>query len=161
MLAVASLTAAGCSTIADTVDKINPFASSAPKMSVLPQITPTVTVREQWSTSVGKAGDYTFQPAVVGRAVSVAARDGTVSKLADGRTAWSIKASQPVSAGVGSDSRLVVVGTAKGDVLAFSADDGRPLWQSKVTSEILAPPAVGPDGVVVKSGCLLYTSRCV
>ena len=32
---------------------------------------------------------------------------------------------------------------AKGDVLAFSADDGRPLWQSKVTSEILAPPAVG------------------
>ncbi len=152
LLAVASLTAAGCSTISDAVDKINPFASSAPKMSVLPQITPTVTVREQWSTSVGKAGDYTFQPAVVGRAVYVAARDGTVSKLADGRTEWSIKASQPLSAGVGSDSRLVVVGTAKGDVLAFSADDGRPLWQSKVTSEILAPPAVGPDGVVVKSG---------
>lgn len=152
LLAAASLTLAGCSTISDTVDKINPFASSAPKMSVLPQITPSIAVREQWSASVGKAGDYTFQPAVVGRAVYVAGRDGTVSKLADGRTEWSIKAGQPLSAGVGSDSRLVVVGTAKGDVLAFSADDGRPLWQSKVTSEILAPPAVGAEGVVVKSG---------
>lgn len=86
LLAAASLTLAGCSTISDTVDKINPFASSAPKMSVLPQITPSIAVREQWSASVGKAGDYTFQPAVVGRAVYVAGRDGTVSKLADGRT---------------------------------------------------------------------------
>ena len=152
LLVVASLAVTGCSTISDTVDKINPFASSAPKMSVLTPITASVDVRDQWSVSVGKAGDYTFQPAVVGRAVYVAGRDGTISKLVEGRTEWSVKAGQPLSAGVGSDSRLVVVGTAKGEVLAFSADDGRPLWQSRVTSEVLAPPAVGPDGVVVKSG---------
>lgn len=152
LLVVASLAVAGCSTISDTVDKINPFASSAPKMSVLTPITPSVDVRDQWSVSVGKAGDYTFQPAVVGRAVYVAGRDGTISKLVEGRTEWSVRAGQPLSAGVGSDSRLVVVGTAKGEVLAFSADDGRPLWQSRVTSEVLAPPAVGPEGVVVKSG---------
>lgn len=152
LLAAVSLGVAGCSTISDTVEKINPFASSAPKMTALTPITPSVEVREQWSTNVGKAGDYTFQPAVVGRAAYVAGRDGTISKLVEGRTEWSVKAGQPLSAGVGSDSRLVVVGTAKGDVLAFSADDGRPLWQSKVTSEVLAPPAVGGEGVVVKSG---------
>ena len=69
LLAAASLVITGCSTLSDTVDKINPFASSAPKMTPLAPITPTVDAREQWSVSVGKAGDYTFQPAVVGRAV--------------------------------------------------------------------------------------------
>lgn len=152
LLAAASLAIAGCSTVSDAVDKINPFSSSGPKMTPLTAITPSMDVREQWSASVGKAGDYTFTPAVVGSAVYAASRDGTLSKLADGRAQWSIKAGQPLSSGVGADSRLVVVGTAKGDVLAFSAEDGRPLWQGKVTSEVLAAPAVGSDGVVVKSG---------
>ena len=152
LLAAASLSIAGCSTFSDTVDKINPFASSGPKMAVLTPITQSIEPRDQWSASIGKAGDYTFTPAVVGSAVYVAARDGTLSKLVDGRAAWSIKAGQPLSAGVGADSRLVVVGTAKGEVLAFSAEDGRPLWQVRVTSEVLAAPAVGTDGVVVKSG---------
>ncbi|MGA9395655.1 MAG: outer membrane protein assembly factor BamB [Azonexus sp.] len=148
LLAVASLLVAGCSAL----DSINPFASSGPKMAPLVKLEPTVNVRELWSAGVGKAGNYTFTPAVVGNAVYVAARDGTVRKLVDGRTEWSIRAEQELSAGVGADSRLVVVGTAKGDVLAFSAADGQPQWTARVTSEILAAPAVGPDGVVVKSG---------
>ncbi len=152
LLAAASLVVAGCSTMSDAVDKINPFSSSGPKMTPLTPITTSIDVRDQWSASIGKAGDYTFTPAVVGSAVYVASRDGSLSKLVDGRAQWSIKAEQPLSAGVGADSRLVVVGTAKGDVLAFSAEDGRPLWQGKVTSEVLAAPAVGSDGVVVKSG---------
>ena len=88
---------------------------------------------------------------MVGNAVYVAARDGSISKLVDGRAEWSIKAGQPLSAGVGANSRLVVVATAKGDVLAFSADDGQPRWTAKVTSEVLAAPAVGAEGVVVKT----------
>ena len=152
LLAVASLSVAGCSTLSDTVEKINPFATSGPKMAVLTPITQSVEPRDQWSASIGKAGDYTFAPAVVGNAVYVAARDGSLAKLVDGRAEWSIKAGQPLSAGVGADSRLVAVGTAKGEVLAFSAEDGRPLWQTRVSSEVLAAPAVGPAGVVVKSG---------
>ena len=148
LLAASGLLLAGCSSL----DAINPFVSSGPKMAPLVKFEPTVNVRELWSASIGKAGNYTFTPAVVGNAVYVAALNGTVSKLVDGRTEWSIRADQELSAGVGADSRLVVVATAKGDVLAFSAADGQPQWTSKVTSEVLAPPAVGPDGVVVKSG---------
>lgn len=148
LLVVAGLGVAGCSTL----DAINPFASSGPKMTPLTPVTAKVDMRELWSASIGKAGDYTFTPAVVGNSVYVAARDGAISKLVDGRTEWSIKAGQPLSGGVGANGRLVAVGTAKGDVLAFAADDGRPLWQAKVSSEVLAAPAVGDAGVAVKSG---------
>ena len=148
LLAVAGVILAGCSTL----DSLNPFASSAPKMAPLAPFETKVNLRNLWSASVGKAGDYTFTPAVVGNAVYVAGQDGRISKLVDGRTEWSIKAGQPLSAGVGANARLVVVGTAKGEVLAFSADDGQPKWSAKVSSEVLAAPAVGPEGVAVKSG---------
>ena len=152
LLASVSLLAAGCSTMSDAIDSINPFASRGPKMAKLEPVNPTIGVRDQWSASIGKAGDYIFSPAVVGNAVFVAARNGEISKLVDGRKEWSINAGQQLSAGVGADSRLVVVATGKGDVLAFSASDGQPRWTAKVTSEVLAAPAVGGDGVVVKSG---------
>ncbi len=121
-------------------------------MALLKPIAASLEVRQIWSFSAGKAGDYTFSPAVVGNAVFVAAADGTVNKLEEGKSVWKIKVGQPISAGVGANDRLVVVGTPKGDVLAFSAEDGKPLWQAKVSSEVLASPIVGDSGVAVKSG---------
>ena len=152
LLAAAGLSLTGCATISDGLDSLNPFASSGPKMAPLKPFTATAEVRPLWSASVGKAGDYSFAPAVVGNAVYVAGRDGTVNKLEDGKTVWKINAGQLLSAGVGANARLVVVGTPRGEVLAFSAEDGKPLWQAKVSSEVLAAPAVGDDGVAVKSG---------
>lgn len=152
LLAAAGLLLGGCATVSDAIDSINPFTSSAPKMAALKPIVATAEVRTQWSAGAGKAGDYTFAPAVVGSAVYIAGRDGTVSKIEDGKTLWKINAGQPLSAGVGAGGKLVVVGTPKGDVLAFAADDGKPLWQAKVTSEVLAAPTVGSEGVAVKSG---------
>ena len=142
----------GCATISDSLDSINPFTSAGPKMAPLKPIVPTAEIRTQWSFSAGKAGDYTFSPAVVGNVVYVASQDGTVNRLEDGKSIWKINAGQKLSAGVGANGRLVVVGTPKGDVLAFSADDGKPVWQAKVTSEVLAAPTVSDNGVAVKSG---------
>lgn len=143
----------GCSTISSTVDKLNPFSGkTGPQATELKAFKPTADARVRWSISVGKAGEYVFAPAIAGSSVYAAAADGTIARIDDGATVWRIKAGQPLSAGVGSDGKLVVVGTAKGDVLAFSAADGKPLWQAKVTSEVLAPPVVSDDGVAVKSG---------
>lgn len=144
--------AAGCATVADTIDSINPFANSGPKMSPLAPFVATAEVRTSWSANVGKAGDYTFTPAVVGNAVFVANRSGMLSRLEDGKAVWKIDAGQPLSAGVGASSRLLVVATSKGDVLAFSPEDGKALWQARVSSEVLAAPVVGDDGVAIKSG---------
>jgi outer membrane protein assembly factor BamB len=152
LFAVAGLLLGGCATVSDTIDSINPFASSGPKMPPLGPLTPTADVRSVWSASAGKAGDYTFIPAVVGNVAFVASRSGTISKLEGGKLVWKIEAGQPLSAGVGANARLLVVATSKGDVLAFSSEDGKALWRASVSSEVLAAPVVGDDGVAVKSG---------
>jgi len=153
LIAALGALVSGCSTVGETVGKLNPFASSGPKPAELKPIKATTDVRVLWKYSIGKSGDYVFSPAIVGSSVYVAAADGSIARLDEnGAAQWRIKAGQPLSAGVGSDGRLVVVGTPKGEVLAFSASDGKALWKVKVSSEVLAAPAVGDDGVAVKSG---------
>lgn len=147
--ALLPLLLAGCSTI----ESMNPFAgSSGPKMAVLQPITATTEARVVWRENVGKGDDYVFVPAVVGSSVYAASKDGNLVRFDDGKQAWRINAGQPLSGGVGSDGKIVVVGSPKGDLLAFSAADGTPLWKTKATSEILAAPALGEGLVVVRSG---------
>lgn len=152
LFAAAGLLLGGCATVSDSIDAINPFSSAGQKMPSLVPFKASAEVRTAWSVSVGKAADYTFTPAVVADVAYVASRSGTVFKLADGKVVWKIDAGQPLSAGVGANGRVLVVGTSKGEVLAFSTEDGKALWQAKVSSEVLAAPVVGDDGVAVKSG---------
>ena len=143
----------GCSTIGSAVDKVNPFSSSGkPKLPVLAPITPTAKLLANWQASIGASGEYVFTPAVVGDSVYAVAHDGTLARFDNGRQVWRVKAGQLVSGGVGSDGKLVVVGTPNGEVLAFDAETGRPAWQARVSSEVLAAPAVGDGLVVVRSG---------
>lgn len=152
LLAAAGLLLSGCATISDAVDSVNPFASSGPKMAPLPPLKNSADLRVLWSAGTAKAGEYAFTPAVVGNIVYVAGRDGSLSRLEEGKTVWKINAGQPLSAGVGASGKLVAVGTPKGEVLAFSPEDGKPLWKAAVSSEVLAAPTVGEEGVAVKSG---------
>lgn len=148
---VAGVLFSGCSTVSNTVDKLNPFSSSGAKIAPLPALAADAG-RTVWSASIGKAGGYLFSPAVVGDAVFVADQKGGVYRLEAGRVVWKIDAGQALSAGVAADARVVVVATAKGGVLAFDAASGKPLWQAQVSSEVLAPPALGDGGVAVRSG---------
>jgi len=142
-----ALTLAGCSTL----DSINPFASSGPKMAVLQPINASAQARVVWRESVGKTDVYAFVPAVLGSTVYAASKDGNLIRVDDGKLTWKINAGQPLSGGVGADANLVVVGSPNGDVLAFASTDGQPLWKAKATSEILSPPALGEGIVVVRS----------
>lgn len=144
-----ALVLAGCSTI----EAMNPFASSSgPKMAELQPITASAQARVVWRESVGKSDLYAFTPAVVGSSVYAASANGTVMRLDDGVQAWKINAGQALSGGVGADAKRVVVGSPKGDLLAFSSTDGTLLWKAKASSEILSPPALGEGLVVVRSG---------
>ena len=56
-----------------------------------------------------------------------------------------------LSAGPGASDALVVVGTDKGDVLAFDTD-GKALWTARIASEVIAPPRISDKVVIVFSG---------
>lgn len=138
-----------------TMEKINPvnWFSSAPKVkpAELEPISPSATLAVLWQSSVGSAGGYVFTPAVAGSSVYAAARDGTIARYDSGGQVWRINVGQAISGGVGADGRLVVVATAKGDVLAFDSA-GKALWTARVTSEVLAAPQIAEGLVLVRSG---------
>jgi outer membrane protein assembly factor BamB len=146
------LLAAAVSSSCSTLESLNPFSASPKvKMAELAPIEPRADLRAGWHASVGAAGDYTFVPAVVGSTVFAAARNGTLARFDSGREVWRVNAGQTLSAGVGADAKLVVVGTPKGEVLAFDST-GKEAWKARVSSEVLAPPALADDLVIVRSG---------
>jgi outer membrane protein assembly factor BamB len=126
--------------------------SGASKPGPLPELAASATATIHWQTSVGKSRSG-LSPAVLPDAIYAAALDGTLVRLdpATGRTVWRASAGKPLSAGPGADATLVVVGTDKGDVLAFDPD-GKPLWTARVSSEVISPPIVTDGSVVVTSG---------
>lgn len=153
LLSGATLLLSGCATIGDAVEAINPFSKSVPKVkpAPLPAIVPRAEIARLWQASVGSAEPYVLTPAVVGDSVYAAARDGRLARFDNGREIWRIETGKVLSGGVGASAELVVVGTPKGEVLAFHAQDGRLAWQAQASSEILARPALADDLVVVRS----------
>ena len=152
----ASLTVAGCASLSSWMPTIPvpsfDWFSSSKKPGPLPEYKATASPKIAWQVTVGKATPG-IAPAVAPDAIYAAAASGTIVRVdpASGQTVWRIEAGKRLSAGVGADATLVAVGTDKGDVLAYTPD-GKPLWQAKVTSEIVSPPKVAEGIVVVASG---------
>ncbi len=155
---VAALTLGGCETLRSWMPSIPAptwkwdWFGSSKKPGPLPETKATASGQLAWQLSVGKAA-LGFAPTVVRDAIYAASQDGTIVRVdaASGHTVWRASAGKKLSAGVGADANLVVVGTDKGDVLAFDTS-GKPLWQSKVSSEVVSPPRVADGFVVVASG---------
>lgn len=122
------------------------------KPAELTPIQATAELKELWHGSVGKSGDFVLTPAVVDGSVFAAGAGGAIVRFDGGREAWRISAGEKLSGGIGSDGQLVAVGTPKGEVLAFDAETGKPLWRARVSSEVLAAPVIGDGLVVVRSG---------
>jgi outer membrane protein assembly factor BamB len=151
-VALAAVVLSGCAMIKEYIPTI-PAPSlrwiyDTKKPGPLPELKASASASVSWQAQVGSAGPG-FSPAVLADAIYAAAEDGAIVRLdpSNGRSVWRIAAEQKLSAGVGADATLVVVGTDKGDVLAFFPD-GKPAWKSRVSTEVIAPPRVA-DGVVV------------
>jgi outer membrane protein assembly factor BamB len=106
-----------------------------------------------WKANVGAAGRYVFTPAIFGNSVFAASNRGVLVRLdaANGKTIWRLETKAPLSGGVGVGENMVLVGTSKGSVLAYDLE-GKPLWQSRVSSEVLSAPQAAGEFVVVRSG---------
>ncbi len=125
------------------------FGHGGAKLGPLPAYDAKTTARLNWEVAVGGKIGGGFAPAVRSDAIYAAGEDGTIVSVdpATGTQRWRSNAGVPLSAGVGADSKLVVVGTDKGDVLAFDTS-GKALWQAKVSSEVSGPPKP-TDGIVL------------
>ena len=123
------------------------------KPASLTAFQPSATLKQTWRASVGKAGDFVFTPALMKGFVYAAGNDGYIVSLdaESGQQKWRIDSGKKLSAGVGAGDGMVIVGTSKGEVLAFDTD-GKPLWQSQVSSEILSAPQTEEGIVVVRTG---------
>jgi outer membrane protein assembly factor BamB len=113
---------------------------------------PVLTVNQAWKASVGKAGRYLFSPVAVGDFVYAAGANGSVAKIDSktGQDVWRVKLKDDLSAGVGSDGNLTAVGGLKGQVDVLGPD-GKLLWTATAPGEIVSPPLVGNDLVIVRT----------
>jgi outer membrane protein assembly factor BamB len=128
-------------------------STSGPKPAELVPLPRGAAVKQVWSAHAGDADRFVFEPALVDGSVYAAGRNGTVLRLdaESGRELWRASANMNLSAGVGSDGRIVVVANEEGVVAALDAATGKPRWKARVSSEVLAAPAVGGGVVLVHS----------
>ncbi|SFC20570.1 outer membrane protein assembly factor BamB [Massilia yuzhufengensis] len=146
----------GCSSMPSlpSLSSLNPFSSKSKtdQPAALVELKASMAVRTAWKLDIGKSGPFQFSPALAGNTVIVAGGDGDIARVeaATGKLMWRAKAGTPLSSGVGTDGNLIVVGGTKGVLLAFDMD-GKPLWKSQLSSELLSAPVVGQGVVVARS----------
>lgn len=105
-----------------------------------------------WQQRVGESKIARFATAYDDEAVYVADEKGQLTSL-DPRTGevdWAVKTKFRFSGGVGAGQGMVLVGTSKGEVLAYNSA-GHALWTAQVSSEILSPPRIHSDIVIVRT----------
>jgi len=126
--------------------------SEPPKPDPLADIAKPIPQSILWQARVGNSPSAGFAPLLVQGSVYAASQDGTVLRLDErgGREIWRVKLDATLSAGVGSNGKLTAVGSAEGEVITLD-ENGRVLWRARVSSEVLAPPAVTNDLVIVRS----------
>lgn len=147
---------AGCSSLTDLkTDVSERLFGPEPKdpPMALADFKQKASARVVWSVSVGDVEGYVLSPAVDGKAVFAANTKGEITRVdaASGKQVWRVNAGEAISGGVGAGENLVLVGTPKGMVLAYD-QNGKALWKSKISSEVLSAPKVAGGVVVVRSG---------
>jgi len=120
--------------------KLVPFAESA-KFEV------------RWQADIGDQGLELLQPALTQDAIYGVSSKGALTRLdrVTGKQAWRIQSGIIVTGGIGAGEGLVVIGSDKGDVLAYD-ETGKLLWKAQVSSEVLSVSHVADGMVMVRSG---------
>ncbi|MFW5431289.1 MAG: outer membrane protein assembly factor BamB [Methylophilaceae bacterium] len=152
----AALLLAGCSTLTelrlDLADKVfgrEPLNAPAK----LEEIKPSRTVKLDWSSQLGKTQNYDFTPVLEAGYVYGANAEGDISKLdvENGHRVWISNVGEEISGGVGVGGGLVLVGTNRGNLIAYDVS-GKLVWKSQLSSEILSAPRYADGLVVARSG---------
>ncbi len=142
VLAAAALLVAACSSTSDKAAKPTPLGS----------IPAPIPIKRGWEVDLGDSESTFLRPAVLDNAVYAASRKGRLVRLepSTGKEVWQVAVDGGIAAGVGSDGITVAVAGPRGNIVAFNAE-GKRLWEAQASSDVLAPPLVGHDLVIVRS----------
>jgi len=105
-----------------------------------------------WSANVGTSESFNFHPVVAGDAVYAASSRGNLVKinLSNGNKLWEASVPERITVGPGSDGRVTAVVTTKGTVYAYD-DNGKPIWNVSIGSEVLTEPVVAGGLVIIRA----------
>ena len=119
----------------------------------LPDYRTVAQARIVWQQPLESLAQPGFSPSVMANTVYAATPEGTLASFdgATGRPNWRVKTGAKLTAAAGSDGATIVVGTGKGEVLAYDPS-GKQRWRSRVTSEVMGPPRISDNTVAVFSG---------
>jgi outer membrane protein assembly factor BamB len=151
--AVAALAlAAGCESY-NPLRWVGIVSGPAHPPTPLAPIAAKVNPQAAWTASVGKSADLHLRPAIAGGRVYAASAGGTITIVAedDGHLVDRFESGKPISGGVEVADGKIFVGTLKGEVLAIDPAGGKVRWIGHVAGEVIAPPAVSHDVVVVRT----------
>ncbi|HYA59758.1 MAG TPA: outer membrane protein assembly factor BamB [Burkholderiaceae bacterium] len=127
-------------------------SSEHAKPMSLEAIASPIEVRRVWDVELGDSEGTFLRPCVLEQAVYAASRKGSLVRIdpSSGKEVWRVQVSGGITAGVGSDGLTVAVVGPRGNVQAYDAE-GKALWQAQAPSDVVAPPLVGHDLVLVRS----------
>ena len=141
----------GCKTVSDVYQG---WFGSKPALQPAPLVSfqPKSTVSIAWQANLGgKEGTSVFYPTVSGNTVYAAGAGGQIRGYSvTGAPQVSIDVGTPLSGGIGVVGRLLLVGTSRGEVLAYELS-GKLAWRAQLGGEVLSAPTGGDDVVVVKT----------
>lgn len=129
---------------------------SGTKRRLAAELTPIanpINLQKVWSVSISKSQPYNFKPVLINNAIYTAAATGEVYKFnsQNGQSLWQANIKETISAGPGSDGKIVIVPSIKGNIYAFDALNGKPIWDTSVATEVLTEPLVVAGIVVIRT----------
>lgn len=152
-LAATALVCAGCQTVGSYYDRLFGSSTPAQKPAELQAFTPSAEARIAWQAKVSGTDRFAFAPALSGTAVYAAGANGELAKLdaATGKLEWQVDTGARLSAAPGTDGRIVVVGSPRGEAIAVDAT-GKLAWKAQLSGELLSAPAIDEGIAAVRSG---------
>ena len=119
-----------------------------PQPTELQPVTPLVSARQSWNSRIGPV-NFPLDVSTSGQSAAIASDDGTVALLdtQTGRDIWRVALKAPISAGVGSDGKVLAVVTKANEVVALQ--NGRELWRQKLNAQVFTAPFVAGERVFV------------
>ncbi len=107
-----------------------------------------------WQNGLEESSAMGFSPVFENGAVYATGMNGHLVRIdpVTGRQLGTVNTHRQLSGGVGSGNGLLLVGTLKGEVLAYGDKDGKALWTAQVSTEVLSPPHANNGMVVVRTG---------